>query len=165
MRWVPPGSTRRYRAWHQGKPRAGAHAVACHRRRAVGTSPGFGPDIGARRAGSSARAKARSIGIADDKDREIEKREHELRPATKPVRLLGREIRLAATDTGDLLADDKGKPASKAGAPRPSCASTASLPLPPTCPAEQHNEGGGRRCSTRRRSRASRSLGVPICAS
>jgi hypothetical protein len=43
--------------------------------------------------------------MAEDRDRDAERREHELRPAVKSVRLLGREIRLAATETGELLAE------------------------------------------------------------
>ena len=77
----------------------------------LGHPPDLAVTLGQAVAGSSARAKARSIGIADDKDREAEKREHELRPAFKPVRLLGKEIRLAVTEAGELLAEDKGKPA------------------------------------------------------
>jgi hypothetical protein len=77
----------------------------------LGHPPDLALTLGHAVAGSSARAKARSIGIADDKDHTAEKREHELRPAFKPVRLLGRDIRLAATEAGELLADDKGKPA------------------------------------------------------
>jgi hypothetical protein len=69
-------------------------------------------------AGSSARAKARSIGIAEDRDHETQKREHELRPAIKPVRLLGRDVRLAATEAGELLAEDRGKPADPAAVRR-----------------------------------------------
>ncbi|MGO9897576.1 MAG: hypothetical protein ACLPX8_25590, partial [Bryobacteraceae bacterium] len=53
-----------------------------------------------------------------DKDREEEKRAAELRPAFKPVRLLGRDVRLAATEAGELLAEDKGKPADPAAVRR-----------------------------------------------
>jgi hypothetical protein len=63
-------------------------------------------------AGAGARAKARRLGIAETKDREADKRDTELRPAIKPVHLLGRDIRLLATEDGELRADDKGKPAS-----------------------------------------------------
>jgi hypothetical protein len=63
-------------------------------------------------AGSSARAKARSIGIEKEVDREADKRAHELRPQTAPVHLLGRDVRLLPNEDGELRADDKGKPAS-----------------------------------------------------
>jgi hypothetical protein len=75
----------------------------------LGHPPDLALTLGHAVAGSSARAKARSIGIAEDRDHTAEKREHELRPALKPVRLLGHEIRLAATEAGELLAEDKGK--------------------------------------------------------
>jgi hypothetical protein len=57
----------------------------------LGHPPDLAVTLGHAVAGSSARAKARSIGIADDKDRTAEKREHEPRPAFKPLRLLGRD--------------------------------------------------------------------------
>lgn len=84
----------------------------------LGHPPDLALTLGQAVAGSSARAKARSIGIADDRDREAEKREHELRPVLKPVRLLGRDVRLAATDAGELLAEDKGKPGDPAAVRR-----------------------------------------------
>jgi hypothetical protein len=74
--------------------------------------------LGQALAGAGARAKARSLGLAEDKDRDAEKRAAELRPAIKPVHLLGRDIRLAATESGELLAEDKGKPASPASVRR-----------------------------------------------
>ncbi len=77
----------------------------------LGHPPDLAATLGQSVAGSSARAKARSLGIADDKDREADKRDTELRPAFRPVRLLGKDIRLAATEAGELLAEDKGKPA------------------------------------------------------
>jgi hypothetical protein len=77
----------------------------------LGHPPDLALTLGHAVAGSSARAKARSIGIADDKHHAAEKREHELRPAFRPVRLLGPDIRLAATEGGELLAENKGKPA------------------------------------------------------
>jgi hypothetical protein len=69
-------------------------------------------------AGSSARAKARSIGIAGEKDREAEKRAQALRPDIRPVRLLGRDVTMLATEDGELRADTKGRPASPVGVQR-----------------------------------------------
>jgi hypothetical protein len=81
----------------------------------LGHPPDFALTLGQAATGSSARAKARGIGIAADRDREEEKRAAELRPTFRPVRLLGRDIRLAGTEAGELLAEDKGKPGSPAG--------------------------------------------------
>ena len=69
-------------------------------------------------AGSSTRAKARSNGISADRDHTEEKRDAKFRPAFKPVRLLGRDIRLAATDVGEMLDDDNGKPGDPAAVRR-----------------------------------------------
>jgi hypothetical protein len=69
-------------------------------------------------AGSSARAKARSLGIADETPEAAERREK--RAASKPqrqtVRLLGRDVPVLPADDGTLRADDHGKPASVRGA-------------------------------------------------
>lgn len=78
----------------------------------LGHPPDLALTLGHAVAGSSARAKARSIGLTDDKDHDAEKREHELRPAIKPIHLLGRDIRVLATPDGEVLADDRSKPAS-----------------------------------------------------
>ena len=65
-------------------------------------------------AGSSARAKARRIGIIDEKQEAEERsaRAAELKPHRPVVRLLGRDIPVLAADDGTLRAEDAGKPAS-----------------------------------------------------
>ena len=78
----------------------------------LGHPPDTALTLGQAVAGSSARIKARSIGLTRDSDQAAEKRQIELRPQIKPVLLLGREIRLAATEDGELRADNNGKPAS-----------------------------------------------------
>jgi len=64
-------------------------------------------------AGSSARAKARHLGISDEKQDAEERhaRAAELKPRRQTVRLLGRDIPVLAAD-GTLRAQDDGKPAS-----------------------------------------------------
>jgi hypothetical protein len=54
--------------------------------------------------GSSARAKARSIGIADDAQGAAERRERAaaLKPQRQVVRLLGREVPVLPADDGTL---------------------------------------------------------------
>ncbi len=83
----------------------------------LGHPPDLALTLGQALAGVGARAKARRLGIAEERDREAEKREHELRPAIRPVHLMGRDIRLLATQDGELRADKDGKPAD-AGAVR-----------------------------------------------
>ena len=65
-------------------------------------------------AGSSARAKARRLGISDEKldAEERHARAAELKPRRQMVRLLGRDIPVLAMDDGTLRAEDYGKPAS-----------------------------------------------------
>ena len=65
-------------------------------------------------AGSSARAKARRLGISDEKQDAEERhaRAAELRPRRQTVQLLGRDIPVLAADDGTLRAEDDGKPAS-----------------------------------------------------
>ena len=65
-------------------------------------------------AGSSARAKARRLGISDEKQDAEERhaRAAELKPRRQTVRLLGRDIPVLAADDGMLRAEDDGKPAS-----------------------------------------------------
>jgi hypothetical protein len=65
-------------------------------------------------AGSSARAKARRLGISDEKQEAEERhaRAAELKPRRQTVRLLGRDIPVLAADDGTLRAEDDGKPAS-----------------------------------------------------
>ena len=84
----------------------------------LGHPPDLALTLGQALAGAGARAKARRLGIIEEKDREAEKREHELRPAIRPVRLLGRDIRLAATADGALRADKEGEPADPGGVRR-----------------------------------------------
>jgi hypothetical protein len=80
--------------------------------------PGYPPDaaltLGRAVAGAGARKKARRLGIIEERHVEEEKRQHALRPATKPVRLLGIDVPITPTSDGDLRADDRGKPASAA---------------------------------------------------
>ena len=65
-------------------------------------------------AGSSARAKARRIGIVEEKEEAAERRERarELRGQRQTVRLLGREIPVLPAPDGTLRAGDHGKPSS-----------------------------------------------------
>jgi hypothetical protein len=65
-------------------------------------------------AGSSARAKARRLGISDEKQEAEERhiRAAELRPRRQTVHLFGRDIPVLAADGGTLRAEDDGKPAS-----------------------------------------------------
>jgi hypothetical protein len=65
-------------------------------------------------AGSSARAKARRLGISDEKQDAEERhaRAAELKPRRQTIRLLGRDIPVVAADDGTLRAEDDGKPAS-----------------------------------------------------
>jgi hypothetical protein len=69
-------------------------------------------------ADAGARKKARRIGIIDERHLEEEKRQHDLRPEIKPVRLLGINVRMAATADGELRADDGRKPADPAAVER-----------------------------------------------
>jgi hypothetical protein len=65
-------------------------------------------------AGSSARAKARRLGMSDEKQEAEERhaRAAELKPRRQTIRLLGRDIPVIAADDGTLRAEDGGKPAS-----------------------------------------------------
>jgi len=58
-------------------------------------------------AGSSARAKARRLGIIEETQEAAE-----LKPQRQTVRLLGRDIPVLPADDGTLRAEDDGKPAS-----------------------------------------------------
>jgi len=79
---------------------------------------GYPPDtaltLGRFVAGSSARAKARRLGISDEKQGAEERRARaaELKPRREMVRLLGRDIPVLAADDGTLRAEDDGNPAS-----------------------------------------------------
>ena len=68
-------------------------------------------------AGSSARAKARSLGIADESQEAAEQREQAaaIKAQRQMVRLLGRDVPVLPADDGTMRADDKGKPASARG--------------------------------------------------
>jgi len=65
-------------------------------------------------AGSSACAKARRLGISDEKQDAEERhtRAAELKPRRQTVRLLGWDIPVLAAADGTLRADDNGKPTS-----------------------------------------------------
>lgn len=65
-------------------------------------------------AGSSARAKARSLGIAEETQEATERRERAAAATTQRqvVRILGRDVPVVPADDGTLRADDHGKPAS-----------------------------------------------------
>jgi len=67
-------------------------------------------------AGSSARAKARRLGIVDETKEATERREkaRELRGPREIVRLLGREIPVLPAPDGSLRAEADGKPSSAA---------------------------------------------------
>lgn len=79
---------------------------------------GYPPDaaltLGRFVAGSSARAKARSLGITDETQEAAEQREKAaaVKPHRQVVRLLGRDVPVLPADDGTLRADDHGKPAS-----------------------------------------------------
>lgn len=62
-------------------------------------------------AGTAARAKARRLGIADEKDLAKEQAEAAPRPAEGTARLLGRAIRLTHDEDGVVMAEGGGKPA------------------------------------------------------
>ena len=63
-------------------------------------------------AGSSARAKARRLGISDEKQDAEHRHAHaaELKPKRQTVHLLGRDIPMLAAADGTLRAEDDGKP-------------------------------------------------------
>lgn len=79
---------------------------------------GYPPDtaltLGRAVAGSSARAKARSLGMVEERIEAEERhaRAAELKPRQQTIRLLGRDIPFLPADDGTLLADERGKPAS-----------------------------------------------------
>ena len=68
-------------------------------------------------AGSSARAKARRLGISDEKQDAEERhaKAAELKPRRQTVHLLGRDIPVLTADDGALRAEVDGKPASSKG--------------------------------------------------
>lgn len=79
---------------------------------------GYAPDtaltLGRFVAGSSARAKARSLGISDDTQEAAERSERAgaLKRQRQVVQLLGRDVPVLPADDGTPRADDDGKPAS-----------------------------------------------------
>jgi len=80
----------------------------------LGHPPDTALTLGRFVAGSSARAKARRLGISDAKQEAEERhaRAADLKPRRQTVRLLGRDIPVIPADDGKLRAEDDGKPAS-----------------------------------------------------
>lgn len=80
----------------------------------LGHPPDTAMTLGRFVAGSSARAKARSLGIADESQDATERQERAaaIKAQRRVVRLLGREVPVLPADDGTLRAEDKGKPAS-----------------------------------------------------
>ena len=80
----------------------------------LGHPPDTALTLGRFVAGSSARAKARRLGITDEKQDAEERhaRAAELKPRRQTVRLLGRDIPVVVADDRTLRAEDDGKPAS-----------------------------------------------------
>ena len=82
---------------------------------------GYGPEtaltLGRYVAGSSARAKAKRIGLVDDRLETEERARHaeEVKPRRKTIRLLGRDVPVLPADDATPPADDDGKPASARG--------------------------------------------------
>ena len=81
----------------------------------LGYPPETGLPLGRFAAGSSARAKARRLGVSDEKQDAEERhaRAAELKPRRQTARLLGRDIPLLAADDDTLHADDDGKPSAR----------------------------------------------------
>ena len=80
----------------------------------LGYSPETALTLGRFVAGSSARAKARRLGIVEETEDAAERRERarELRERRQTVHLLGREIPVLPAPDGTLRAEDDGKPSS-----------------------------------------------------
>ncbi|MBD0273857.1 MAG: hypothetical protein ICV73_18255 [Acetobacteraceae bacterium] len=71
--------------------------------------------LGSAVAGTAARAKARRLGIAEDRPGEDgQRRPADAEAKTESVRLLGREIPVSRSDSGVLLAAHDGRPQSPA---------------------------------------------------
>ena len=81
----------------------------------LGHPPETALTLGRYVAGSSARAKAKRIGIIDEAQDAAERRAEaaELKPRRRTVRLLGRDIPVLPAADGALRAEDNGKPASE----------------------------------------------------
>jgi hypothetical protein len=79
----------------------------------LGYTPDTALTLGRFVAGSSARAKARRLGIADEAQEAEERRVRaaELKPRRQTIRLLGREVPVLAVADGTLRAEEDGKPA------------------------------------------------------
>ena len=77
----------------------------------LGYPPATALTLGRAVAGYSAQAKARRLGLVDERE-EAEERERPQVPR-ETVLLLGRRIPIMATDDGQLRAEDHGKPASE----------------------------------------------------
>jgi hypothetical protein len=80
----------------------------------LGYPPETSLTLGRYVAGSSARAKARRLGIVEETEEAAERREkaRELRPQRQTVRLLGREVPVLPAADGTLRAEADGKPSS-----------------------------------------------------
>jgi hypothetical protein len=80
----------------------------------LGYPPETALTLGRFLAGSSARAKARRLGIIEEAQEAEERRVRaaELTPRRQMIRLLGREVPVLPAADGTLRADDDGKPAS-----------------------------------------------------
>ncbi|HEY2501791.1 MAG TPA: hypothetical protein VGI68_10325, partial [Mycobacterium sp.] len=80
----------------------------------LGHPPDTALTLGRFVAGSSARAKARSLGISDDTQETAERSERAaaVTRQRQVVRLLGRDVPIVPGDDGTPRADDGGKPAS-----------------------------------------------------
>jgi hypothetical protein len=80
----------------------------------LGYPPEMALTLGRFVAGSSACAKARRLGVSDEKQDAEERHAQvaELKPRRQTIRLLGRDIPVLPADDGRLRAGDDGKPAS-----------------------------------------------------
>jgi hypothetical protein len=80
----------------------------------LGHPPDTALTLGRFVAGSSARAKARSLGIADETQEPADRRERSAapKPQRRVIRLLGRDVPVQPAEDGTLRADESGKPAS-----------------------------------------------------
>ncbi len=122
-------------------------------------------------AGSSARAKARSLGLVEEHLEAAARQAGaaELKPKAQTVRLLGRDIPVLYADDGTVRAADNDKPASAKGVQGSIArafdnrlavdALAASLPWQPRSPTIGWDCRPGRRRRTRKNSRP-RSVGI-----
>lgn len=70
--------------------------------------------LGAAIAGTAARAKARRLGIAEERQEDGQRRDGDAGKQTGTIRLLGREIPVSRSDSGSLLAAHDERPQSPA---------------------------------------------------